>query len=170
MRPLGCFTAKAYAKCFPEASNHELPFNDKLAEDRVLLTTRGVNRILIYPGSFNPPHKGHWKLLNHVFHHAGADLQIVAAIILPTSDRRVAVKNYKKSEDLIIPRHQRVQLWKEAKILSGRIWVFDREEDDWVVFRTLLENKFCEAKVRVKFVVLAGPDHVRKSTTTDPTY
>lgn len=170
MRPLGHFSAKAYAECFPEAPNHELPFNDKLAEDPVLLTSRGVNRILIYPGSFNPPHRGHWKLLNHVFHNAGADLQIAAAIVLPTSDQRVAVKNSKNSDELIIPRHQRVQLWREAKVLSNRIWVFDRDEDGWSVFRTRLEDEFREARVRVKFVVLAGPDHVRKSSTTDPAY
>ena len=44
------------------------------------LDSSRVNRILVYPGSFNPPHRGHLHLLNHVFYHGVPDLNVVAAI------------------------------------------------------------------------------------------
>ena len=44
------------------------------------LDSSRVNRILVYPGSFNPPHRGHLHLLSHVFHHGVPDLNVVAAI------------------------------------------------------------------------------------------
>lgn len=44
------------------------------------LDSTRANRIIVYPGSFNPPHRGHLHLLNHVFYHGVSDLNVVAAI------------------------------------------------------------------------------------------
>ena len=38
------------------------------------------SRIIVYPGSFNPPHREHLHLLNHVFYHEVPDLNVVSAI------------------------------------------------------------------------------------------
>lgn len=42
-----------------------------------------VNEILVYPGSFDPPHRGHLELLTHVFHHRDG---IIAVIVIPLDD------------------------------------------------------------------------------------
>lgn len=44
------------------------------------LDSTRANRIIVYPGAFNPPHRGHLHLLNHVFYHGVPDLNVVAAI------------------------------------------------------------------------------------------
>ncbi|KAJ2983802.1 hypothetical protein NQ176_g424 [Zarea fungicola] len=45
------------------------------------------NRILLYPGAFNPPHRGHMELLVRAFTYS-QDINVIAAIIIPLNDAR----------------------------------------------------------------------------------
>lgn len=58
-------------------------FNHRLTHRQPKLRKDTVNKILAYPGSFDPPHRGHLELLTHVFHHRD---DIIAAIVLPLDD------------------------------------------------------------------------------------
>lgn len=170
MRHLSDFAAKAYCDAFEPSTAFKTPFKDQTSKDAPLVRPKGVNRILLYPGSFNPPHQGHMTLLDHVYNNGGDDLQLIAAIVLPTSDRRLAAKTYTEDHPLILPQKQRVELWRRSGELTNRMWVFDRDEKDWAIFRVNLESEFRKADLNIKFVVLTGPDYVARSTTTDPTY
>lgn len=167
---LGDFVEKCYYDGGIPKDAKFRPFNNGHAKDPPLLRSRGVNRILIYPGSFNPPHKGHMQLLNHVFHNAGDDLQIAAAIILPVDDVRLAIKTRHEKRTLVLPRERRNELWRSSGVLTDRIWLCDRSESDWEKLKKKLEDKFREKNVEVKFILLGGPDWVNSTRIPEPAY
>ena len=76
-----------------------------------LLSKDRVNRVLIYSGSFNPPHVGHLAILRHAF-ESSPDLNIVAGIVLPAPVEHIEGKNYQSGRCLVLSREQRSELWK----------------------------------------------------------
>jgi cytidyltransferase-like protein len=76
-----------------------------------LLSKDRVNRVLIYPGSFNPPHVGHLAVLRHAFESC-PDLNIVAGIVLPARVEHIEKKNYQSGRCLALSEEQRLELWK----------------------------------------------------------
>ena len=80
MQPLAPYIQQAHS----HKSGHVLPpagdqiFGDPQTAPRLDKTR--TNRIIVYPGSFNPPHRGHLHLLNHAYYHGVPDLNVVAAI------------------------------------------------------------------------------------------
>src|SRR5271156_5430797 len=83
------------------SNKHEIPL---LSKDR-------VNRVLYYPGSFNPPHVGHLGLLRHAF-ESSPDLNIVAGIVFSFAVEHIEEKNYLSNRCLVLSRKQRSELWK----------------------------------------------------------
>ncbi|KAG8677465.1 hypothetical protein FPOAC2_03629 [Fusarium poae] len=133
------------------------PFNNGTARSPPLLRPQGVNHILLYPGSFNPPHQGHLNLLKHVFENAGADLNMVAAIIVPTSDKGVQMKMKRHDNAIAIPKDKRIKLWRGQGIPVDWAWVYDCSES-WGKFRSLLTKAVRKDRMELKFIVLHGPD------------
>jgi hypothetical protein len=124
------------------------------------LRSERTNRILLYPGSFNPPHHGHLELLHHVFARSGCD--IVAAILIPLDDNRLIRKCRAVGEDLILFKKQRVELWRGKYWPHDWLWVYDRTEQEWEEFRCLLTNRTIDNGFDVSFILLCGPDYVRQ--------
>lgn len=145
------------------------PFNNAAATHPPLLRTRGPNRILLYPGSFNPPHKGHFDLLNYVFQEAGDDLNIVAAIILPTDDGHLTAKTRNEQNPLVLEKEKRAKLWT-AHGLADWAWVFDKSVEEWCGLRAQLEKAVKRDGVDLKFMLLAGPDCVSADAMCIPLY
>ena len=66
-----------------------------------LLSKDRVNRVLSYPGSFNPPHVGHLAVLRHAF-ESSPDLNIVAGIVFPVAVEYIKEKNYLSDRCLVL--------------------------------------------------------------------
>jgi cytidyltransferase-like protein len=135
------------------------PFNNNTATQPPLIRGR-VNRILLFPGSFNPPHQGHLNLLKHVFYNAGQDLNIIAAIIINTDDERLKMKMDKRETGIVLSREQRADLWRGDGIPVDWAWVYDNSEASWAGFRTKLVNELKRDGIDLKFVLLFGPDAI----------
>ncbi len=122
--PLRPYVAEAYKNSF----DTQLP-TDILATSRRQLLQFQPNRILLYLGAFNPPHRGHLNLIRHVFDNAGDDLNIVLAIISPMDDDRLLDKFSDENNPLLLTQKQRITLWK-AHGLPPNIIVWERPEGD----------------------------------------
>lgn len=118
-----------------------------------------TNRILLYPGSFNPPHHGHLELLQHGFARSGYD--IIAAIVIPLDDERLDRKCRAQGENLMFSKKQRVELWRGKYWPSDWFWVYDHTEQEWTEFRRLLTKNITDDGFDLSFVLLCGPDYVQ---------
>ena len=87
------------------------------------LSKTQTNRILVYRGSFNPPHHGHLKLLKHAFCHGAHDWNLIAAIIHPVSD--IEGKCDTKGGKLGFSKDARAFLWKQDPGFPDWAWVFE---------------------------------------------
>jgi hypothetical protein len=119
-----------------------------------------INRILVYPGCFNPPHRGHFELLCHGF-KSGHDMNIIAAIILPLDDKVLVKKlNSRDQENLLIfKKNERVRLW-QGYVPSDWYWTYDRSVSEWYGFQKRLTQAAAKDGFDVRWAVLCGPDYV----------
>lgn len=134
-----------------------------------MLRRRLPNTILVMPGSYNPPHYGHLELLKHGLAQGGADLNILAAIIIPTDDIRLSCKFAGRYQPLVIPKDLRVRLWRNAAGLPPNVLVFERPGDEWHVFCEQVGRAIRADGFRVEFMALVGPNYVSLSGFHDPT-
>ncbi|KAJ4327175.1 hypothetical protein N0V84_002437 [Fusarium piperis] len=146
------------------------PFNNGSAKNPPLIRPRGINRILLYPGSFNPPHQGHLNLLRYVVENAGEDLHIIGAIIIMTDETRLEDKLCQEENPLILTRKERVRLWRGDGIPVDWAWVYDGSEASWAEFRSQLVKEFRKDRLDVKFILLGGPDAISAEGTYNPKY
>ncbi|KAL9026855.1 MAG: hypothetical protein Q9180_007417, partial [Flavoplaca navasiana] len=127
---------------------------------------RRTNVILIFRGSFNPPHRGHLALLFHAYHQLCQDLNIIAAFIRPSTDDRVRSKyGQLQTEHLILPLKDRARLWAEDPHFPPWAWVFTELNDSpggCSLLRTQLETLAIKDKCRFRFAQLCGPDCIPK--------
>ncbi|RDW83549.1 uncharacterized protein DSM5745_03875 [Aspergillus mulundensis] len=139
-------------------------FSNKSPHRPLELRQNTANRILLYPGSFNPPHRGHFALLQHVFENAPADLNLIAAIIWPLSDEGVADKKEDRMDEdaMILTREERVQLWVEHG-LRDYMWVYEGSPftssiAQWASLKSQLANVLGSDGFELEFCCLLGPD------------
>ena len=139
---------------------HNRVFDQGISHLRPMLKNDRTNRILLYPGSFNPPHIGHYALLQHVF-ESGKDIGILAAIILPLDDDSVVAKCRAIGQSLVFGKAQRIRLW-QGNGPQDWYWVYDGSMKDWSQFRGRLTRAIVNDGFDIKFVVLTGPDYISR--------
>ncbi|KAI1408628.1 hypothetical protein F5Y13DRAFT_194102 [Hypoxylon sp. FL1857] len=140
-------------------------FHQGIGHFRPQLKLGRVNRIIIYPGCFNPPHLGHLAVLNRAFSCA-QDLNVIAAIVIPVGNRGGdSEKDY--TEKVSLTQSQRARLWTGGHEPHDWLWVFGGDSDEWDVFRWELTRMTARDGFDLQFVWLGGPDHVGRYHASD---
>jgi glycerol-3-phosphate cytidylyltransferase-like family protein len=124
--------------------------SDEVDEKVPVFSDNRVNYILVYSGSFNPPHIGHLNFMRESLAHAGHDLHIVGALFDPRSDDWL--RSHKNS-DLILPHTTRSRMLLEDKRVSTGVWR-SPERDGIAKFKLLAQNY----GVRVRFLRLLSAE------------
>lgn len=130
-------------------------FDHGITHDNPVLISGQVNRILLYPGCFNPPHIAH-KALLHTCFASSEDINAIAAIILPMDDEAIGKKC---PDNLILGKEQRVQLWQDH-VPYNKYWIYDRSVKQWHAFRRRLENATRRDGFELRFTVIYGSDYL----------
>ena len=119
-----------------------------------------VNRILLFPGSFNPPHRGHLELLRHALDNCGSDANVICAIVIPLDDEVLQDKFSSESSALILHKHERVRLWR-GYVPADDFWVYDGSVLTFHKLRRQLIERVAQDDFELKFSLLCGPDHIQ---------
>jgi hypothetical protein len=120
-----------------------------------LLSKDRVNRVLIYYGSFNPPHLGHLGVLRHAF-ESSPDLNIVAGIVFPVAVEFIEEKNYRSDRCLVLSREQRSELWKRDARFPA--WAFSPNYKSGAGLREKIANAAKKDGYEILYIRLCGPD------------
>ena len=114
------------------------------------------NRILLYLGSFNPPHISHLQVLRHAL-ESSPDLNIVAAIIIMMDEDHLRGKNQSSGRSLVLTSKKRATLWYEDSRFPACAWVCE----SWTILENLQRDLIREATkddLEICFTSLCGPD------------
>ncbi|KYK58498.1 hypothetical protein DCS_05514 [Drechmeria coniospora] len=145
------------------------PFNGRAAHDPPLLRPHGPpNHILLFPGSFNPPHTGHLALLRHILFAQGPGVSPIGAVVVLTDDVKLAAKNHRDERPFLLPKAKRAALWRQANVPRDRVWVFDGSEDEWKRLKGELDTILARNGISLPFHLLVGPDWISVRSVTDP--
>jgi hypothetical protein len=124
-----------------------------------------MNRILIFPGSLNPPHTGHKLLLTHAFFRPNLD-NAVAAIISPNSTKSIRRKLRNEPDALVLSRVERAELWDDDH-LTPWSWVnHHKHQDDGDFENTLLHLAQADG-FDIEFSLVTGGDHVEQAAASN---
>ena len=88
----------------------------------LILSKDKPNRILIYPGAFNPPHASHISVLRHAL-ESSPDLNIVAAMVRIKRENYLERKNKRSGRTIVLTNEQRANLWRKDSRLPANAWV-----------------------------------------------
>jgi len=116
------------------------------------------NRILVYPGSFNPPHLGHLALMWHAF--LCTDDKTIAVMFLPMGEGSLAKKSNVEDEgrSFKLSLHQRTQLLQDD-VLGRFTWVFPTTPYDCRDFMRKVQELAAADGFKIAFPSLHGGDH-----------
>ncbi|KAJ9602354.1 hypothetical protein H2200_013209 [Cladophialophora chaetospira] len=160
---LGHYMAKChYGSSSSSSSNRKGIFKHSSACRPPLLRDDRPNRIIWYPGAFNPPHRGHEAFIRHCFENT-QDINVIAVIILPRDDDWVTEKYSDQPGRVLFTKEERVRLWRcKENVNDLHEWsmVYDRSEDEFDSFQKRLIKRVKAAGFELRFMLAMGPDYL----------
>jgi hypothetical protein len=126
-----------------------------------VLSKATVNRVLIYVGCFNPPHRAHLELLCHTFFRA--DNRTIAAFIMPGDTKAARKKAATEIEgrSLVLSKTQRIHLWEEDKAFALFTWLWPGQQRDVDLFIMKICELAKQDGFHIEFTDLVGSDHIQ---------
>lgn len=158
MAPLSSYIESCYYRDLRYATIRNNIFDHGITHNPPRLLKGQKNRILLYPGAFNPPHHGHMELLTNSFTFS-QDINVIAAIIIPLDDAYVQQKSTLAGDGLAFTLAERCRLWR-GHVPHDWFWVYDRGEKEWESFRRELEACITGDGFELEFMVVLGPDYI----------
>ena len=149
-----------------------LPPNDPLFDSfhsAPKLTNYRTNRILTYCGAFNPPHRGHLHLLKHVFTRGTPGMNVIAAIILPRSDERLAQKVKAEDGKFMLGLDERRLLWEQDVCFPPWAWVYN-QPSTFTTFSEKLTKAAEKDGFSLEFIPMYGAGFGQPDNPPDPLY
>lgn len=138
-----------------------LTSEDDLGTFRLLegtLSPERENLILVYGGSFNPPHKGH---IDVILSGLRPELGAVALVILPSEDFHLRYKLTSSYPEFFLSRKRRAELLNAIDLIpKSKVWVWS---NTWYPFKPFTEALVRLAKAdgfKVAFSHMIGPDNL----------
>lgn len=125
---------------------------------RSFLSAEGRNRVLIFPGTFNPPHIGHLQLLDSVLQDAMGPLAIRAVIVFPHDDYPVRQKVEQEELPFCLEKKARVRLWKESGYMFTNTWFYTDSKQSLKGLQRQLQKNLKERGIQLSYMLLYGPD------------
>ena len=119
------------------------------------------NVILVFPGSFNPPHRSHLALLYHTYEQLASKLNIVGAMVKPLPDTYIQNKHLGNGSTAkcVILLRDRARLWKEDPYFPPWAWVYEGVKwGSYTSFRDKLKALAKEDGYSITYAGLYGPD------------
>ena len=129
-----------------------------------------TNRVLLYPGSFNPPHRGHLHLLKHAFTRGTHDLNVIAAMVLPHSDASVYTKVKAENGKFMFGIEERCLLWKQDLCFPAWAWVYNKSGQSFAKFSERLLQVVEKDGFSLEFVPLYGAGIASPDSPPSPAY
>ena len=159
--PLAEYVERGLCDAGLASSLQKRVFDYGICHRLVRLKADRINHVLVFPGSFNPPHRGHQELLSHAYSQCQSrtGLNVVAAIILPLDDASLTKKSCGR-EDFLLTKTQRCKLWTGPLGLSDWFWVFGFDTDVWRRLQTSISQNAASDGFDIDFFALTGPDSV----------
>ncbi|KAF2010802.1 hypothetical protein BU24DRAFT_495998 [Aaosphaeria arxii CBS 175.79] len=122
------------------------------------LQSDNENLLLVYAGSFNPPHRGH---INALLSGLRPEVAAVAIIILPSEDWHLRNKISKNCPEFFLPQIRRAELWGAiSSVTKERVWVWTAT---WYPFKPVTEALLRLTSAdgfKLSIARLVGPDNL----------
>ena len=115
------------------------------------------NRILIYPGCFNPPHIGHLGLLIHCFRAGQAHLNFIAALICLVNTSVLWKDDFKSSSEAL-SETVRAKLWNQDPRFPEWAWIFPEDSGKASDFVAQLREASKKDGFDIDFLSISGAD------------
>jgi nicotinic acid mononucleotide adenylyltransferase len=160
---------EAADKCNISIPSHTLPFTTNSNLPSSILRSEGSNRVLVFPGAFNPPHKGHIQLLNSIREDTLKLLHIRGVIIFPHDDEHIQHKTELEQFSLGLTKSRRLSLWGDAEgFPKNDTWIFGGSRKSLVRLQKQLQGDLRRKNISLSFLLLVGPDWITTHSIYDP--
>ena len=136
-----------------------------------ILNSKSLNRILIFPGFFNPPHVGHYELLRFTMLRFARPLGIIGAIIIPMSEKWLKDRLSNEVRPVVLSTSARRAQWNGHKCDSNtktpESWYYvyesaaDDVELDWETFQSNLKQLTAADGFTINFISLFGVESLK---------
>ena len=102
--------------------------------------------------------QGHLQLLKHTFLHGVHDLNVIAAIILPRTDKSVQKKCESAGGTFMFGMEERCTLWEQDPAFPPWAWVYRDTTKSFSGFKERLKQAAKKDSFDIDFVMLYGPE------------